>query len=72
MADALLLKNVVREENNMSEIKKLAKPVWTGFSVNKSGKQIIRMMTAKEAQDWALKTGKPVFQSMKAYELRNL
>ena len=56
----------------MSEIKKLAKPVWTGYTIGKSGKEIPRLMTAKEAQEWALKTNKPVFQSMKVYELRNL
>lgn len=46
--------------------------VWTGYQLGVSGKKYPRLMTAKEAKKWSLKTGKNIFQSMKVGELREL
>jgi len=53
-------------------VKKLSKPVWSSYTVDKSGKEIARVMDTNQAEKFMKKTGKPVFQKMKVYELRNL
>jgi len=45
---------------------------WTGVAVNKSGKKILRIMTDKDAKEWAEKTGKSVYKKMTVGELRKL
>ena len=55
------------------KVKAPKKTTWTGIgSINKEGKQILRIMTEKDAEDWMRKTGKAVFKKLTVKELREL
>ena len=57
----------------MGKLKTCPKTTWTGISkVDKSGKQIVRIMTQKDAEDWMKKTNKRVFKKLTVGELRDL
>jgi len=46
---------------------------WTGVvGVSKEGKKITRIMTEKDAEEWAKDTGKGVYKKLTVGELRKL
>ena len=55
------------------KLKTPKKTTWAGIGrIDKEGKQIVRVMSEKDAEKWMKKTSKRVFKLLSVKELRDL